>query len=125
VSSEPSCGAVAVAIIAGVEGGIGNLISNFGVRLVGSAAGAGAVAGMIGAPALAWGVLRRVPLGRAAFVTAIGTVIGAVVGQFLNPLNSHASTLPGVIVGAFVGFLAAGVGLRIATHRGSTSKQQA
>ena len=118
------CGAVTVAIIAGVEGGIGELTSNFGIRLVGLAAGAGAVAGMIGAPALAWGVLRRVPIGRAVLVTAMGTVIGAVLGEFFNPLNVHAGSVPGVIMGAFGGFLVAGVLLRIATHRGSTSKQQ-
>jgi hypothetical protein len=115
------CGAVAVAIIAAAEGGIGALISNDGIRIVGFAAGAGAVAGMIGAPALAWGVLRRVPLGRAVVVTALGTVIGAILGEFLNPLNSHARIVPGVIAGAFGGFIAAGVALRIATRRRATS----
>jgi len=58
-------------------------------------------------------------------VTGGIVVIGAILGEFLNPLYSHTRTVPGVILGAFVGFLAAGVGLRIATHRGSTSKQQA
>ena len=54
---------------------------------------------------LGWALLRCVPLGRAIVVTAIGTFIGAVVGEFLNPFNPYAHTIPGVIGGALLGFV--------------------
>jgi hypothetical protein len=108
-------------VIAGVEGGVVSLVSSDVIRLVGLAAGAGAAAGMIAAPLLGWGLLRRVPLGRAILVTAMGTVVGAIGGELLNPLNPYAHTVPGVIGGALVGFLVAGAGLRIATRRAPSS----
>ena len=111
------CAATAVAVIAAIEGDAGSLSSAATLRLTGFAAGAGALTGAVGAPALAWALLRRVPLGRAVQVTAVGTVIGAVVGEVLNPLNPYARMIPGVIGGALLGFVGAGVGLRIAIGR--------
>jgi hypothetical protein len=115
------CAAAAVSAIGIVEGGVGSLVSGAGIRLIGLTAGAGAVAGMIAAPLLGWGLLRRVPLGRAILVTAIGTVVGAVGGELLNPFNPYARTVPGVIGGALVGFFVAGAGLRIATRSAPSS----
>ena len=111
------CAAAAVTVIAGIEGGVGSLMSAPTLGLVGIAAGAGALTGTIGAPLLGWALLRRVPLGRAILMTAVGTVIGAVVGELLNPFNPYAHTIPGVIGGALLGFVVTGVGLRITTRR--------
>jgi hypothetical protein len=109
------CSAAAVTLIAGIEGGVGLLASREFAGLFGVAAAFGAFAGMIGAPVLSWALLRRVPLGRAALFTAIGTVIGAVGGELASPLNPYARTLPGVLVGALLGFIGAGVLARLCT----------
>ena len=109
------CSAAAVTLIGGIESGVGALVSQELASLVGIAAGFGAVAGMIGAPVLSWAVLRRVPLGRAALFTAIGTVAGAVSGELAQPLNPYATTIPGVLIGALCGFIGAGVLARIRT----------
>jgi hypothetical protein len=109
------CSAAAVTLIAGIEGGVGWLASHEFARLSGVAAAFGAFAGMIGAPVLSWALLRRVPLGRAALFTAIGTVVGAVGGELARPLNPYARTVPGVLVGAVVGFIGAGVLVRLRT----------
>jgi hypothetical protein len=111
------CAAAAVTVIAIAEDGIASLASGATLRLLGVAAGAGAVVGMAGAPLLGWSLLRRVPLGRAILVTAFGTVVGAVGGELLNPLNPYVQTVPGVVGGALAGFLVAGIGLRIAARR--------
>ena len=117
------CGVVAVGVvIASAAGGFGELASVTGRSLLSLAAGAGALAGMLGAPLLGWGLLRRVPLGRAIAVTALATVIGAVAGDLLNPLNPYAHAVPGVIGGALIGFVAAGAVLRNATQRASSSR---
>jgi hypothetical protein len=91
------------------------------LSILGLGAMAGAGAGIVGAPALAWGLLRRVPLGRAILVTGLGTIVGAVVGELLNPFNPYALTIPGVIAGGLAGFLTAGVALRLITRRDSSS----
>ena len=107
------CSTAAVALIAAIEGDVGTLVSRELAGLLGTAAAFGAVVGMIGAPILSWAVLRRVPLGRAALFTAIGTVVGAVGGELSQPLNPYARTLPGVLVGALLGFIGAGVLARL------------
>jgi hypothetical protein len=109
------CSAAAVTLIAGIEGGVGWLASREFAGLFGVAAAFGAFAGMIGAPVLSWALLRRVPLGRAALFTAIGTVVGAVGGELARPLNPYARTVPGVLVGALLGFIGAGVLARLRT----------
>jgi hypothetical protein len=107
------CSAAAVTLIAGIEGGVGLLASREFAGLFGVAAAFGAFAGMIGAPVLSWALLRRVPLGRAALFTAIGTVVGAVGGELARPLNPYGRTVPGVLVGALLGFIGAGVLARL------------
>jgi hypothetical protein len=72
---------------------------------------------MIGAPVLSWAVLRRVPLGRAAVFTTIGTLAGAVGGELVQPFNPYARTVPGVLVGALIGFIGGGILVRLRTHR--------
>jgi hypothetical protein len=107
------CSAAAVSLIAAIEGGVGSLTSRELRGLLGIAGAFGAVVGMIGAPALSWALLRRVPLGRAMLFTAIGTVMGAVGGELTRPLNPYARTVPAVLVGAFLGFIGAGVLARL------------
>jgi len=55
-----------------------------------AAGGVGALIGLFVAPLFAWGVLRRVPLGKALLMTTIGTVIGAVLGESFWPFNPYA-----------------------------------
>jgi hypothetical protein len=107
------CGVVAVGVIATAAVGVGELASGAGLTLLSLAGGAGALAGMLGAPLLGWGLLRRVPIGR--------TVVGAVAGEMINPLNPYSHTVPGVIGGALAGFIFAGAGLRIGNRQPSSS----
>lgn len=110
------CGAVAITAFTVIEFGAGSVFSRGTPQLIGMAVVYGALAGSVAAPLLAWGVLRRVPLGRAIVVTALGTVIGSVVGELYRPLNPYVRTVPGVIVGAFAGFLLSGIALRLGTR---------
>jgi hypothetical protein len=115
------CGASAMLAVAVIEEGLHVLPSREFLSILGLGAMAGAGAGIVGAPALAWGLLRRVPLGRAIVVTGLGTIGGAVVGELLNPINPYALTIPGVIAGGLAGFLTAGVALRLTARRDSSS----
>jgi hypothetical protein len=110
------CAEAAVGILVIFESGVRAFFSHNTLQLLGPTMGFGAVVGAIGAPILAWGLLRRVPLGRAIFVTACGTVLGAVAGEILRPLPLT-RTIPGVLAGAVAGFLVAGVGLWIHARR--------
>ena len=109
------CSAAAVTLIAGIEGGIGTFVSRELAGLLGVAAAFGGLAGMIGTPVLSWALLRRVPLGRAALFTAIGTIVGAVGGELTRPLNPYARTIPAVLIGALLGFIAGGLVARLRT----------
>ncbi|MFL5612954.1 MAG: hypothetical protein ACJ796_04760 [Gemmatimonadaceae bacterium] len=115
------CAAAAVALIAGIEVGSGALVSRDFARLLGLSAAFGAFAGMIGAPVLSWAVLRRVPLGRAAVFTTIGTLAGAVGGELVQPFNPYARTVPGVLVGALLGFIGGGIVARLRTGDSDTA----
>lgn len=111
------CAASSVAIIAVITGGFPALVSGGTPGLLAVAAGAGAFVGIIGAPMLGWGLLREVPLGRVILVTALGTIGGAVIGEWARFLNPYADIIPSVIAGAIAGFLLSGIGLRIFARR--------
>ena len=113
------CAAAAVTVIAAIEGGSSGLVSRVFANILGVSAGFGAVAGMIGAPLLGWGLLRRVPLGRAMAFTAGGTVAGALAGELMHPLK-YASDVPAVLIGAFVGFLLGAIVVRLRTGTTAT-----
>jgi hypothetical protein len=84
---------------------------------------AGAAIGAVSAPILAFAVLRRVALGRAIVVTAIGTIVGAAAGEAIAPLNPYdADRSPGIVRGALIGFVAAGVVLRLTATRARRSQ---
>ena len=105
--------ASAVGAIVILSGGVHALTSGGTPGLLAVAAGFGAFSGIIGAPLLGWGLLRRVPLGRGIVWTAVGTIVGAVGGELLQSVNPFAPLVPGVFVGAFLGFVGAGIGLRV------------
>jgi hypothetical protein len=107
------CAAIAVTMISIVETKSAFIFSFEFFRLLGIVALAGAATGIVGAPALAWGLLRRVPLGRAIVVTAIATIAGAILGEMLFPFNPYRNVIPGVIVCGWLGFLLAGLALRL------------
>lgn len=70
--------------------------------------GLGLFVGAVGAPLIAWGLLRHVPLGRAILVTGTGTVAGWLLGGLLavNPFLL-----------ALAGFGASGWALGLASRR--------
>ena len=107
------CAASALSVLVMLEGGVHEFLSHATLQLLGPAMGFGFVVGAVGAPILAWGLLRRVPLGRAILVTACGTVLGAVAGEMVRPFQILTHAVPGVLAGGFGGFLVAGVGLWI------------
>lgn len=69
--------------------------------------------GAIGGPTLGWLLLRRVPLGRAIVATALGTVIGSLVGAATWRIARIGGDVGGLflIAGAVAGFVVTAVGL--------------
>ena len=113
--------AIAAAIILAIRGELADSLSPDAWSVPLGVASAGALIGCVAAPIFAWAILRSVPLGRAAAVTAVGTIVGGVVGEFLLPLNRHFHHgVPGVIRGALFGFVIAAIALQI-WHRRATS----
>ena len=113
--------ASAVGAIAILYGGVSALTAGGTPGLLGVAAAFGAFCGLIAAPLLGWGLLRRVPLGRVIVWTAAGTIAGAVGGDLLQSVNPFAPLLPGVLVGAGLGFITAGIGLRAHSRRAEST----
>jgi hypothetical protein len=107
------CAASAAGVLMIIEAGVRAFFSHATLQLLGPAMGFGFVVGAVGAPILAWGLLRRVPLGRAILVTACGTVLGAIAGELVRPFQYLTHGVPGFLAGAFAGFVVAGVGLWI------------
>ena len=106
--------ASAVSALFIVSGNVDVLLAGGPPGLLSVAAGFGALCGLVGGPLLGWGLLRRVPLGRALVWTAVGTIVGAVGGEALRSvITPFGPLLPGVLTGAFLGFVAAGIGLHV------------
>jgi len=74
----------------------------------------GAGIGAVGAPTVAWTLLRRVPLGRAIGVTALGAAVGAALGAVAHGGTRGVSGqfVLGGIYGALAGFVVAALALR-------------
>lgn len=70
----------------------------------------GGAIGAVLAPLLAWVLLREVPIGRSIVETGAGALLGAAVAFFAAPGY--------MIAAAILGFVAAGLRLRIATPFG-------
>jgi hypothetical protein len=94
------------------------LLSRDAAVFLGICAIVGGIVGAISSPIVAWGLLRHVPLGKAIAWGAIGTVLGGVIGEMVSPTSLHgASTVPGVIAGGFLGFVAASIAARKVSGR--------
>jgi len=78
------------------------LITEHEIAGFGLGAFIGAPLGAIMAPVLAWGLLRRVPLGKMFAWCAIGTVAGGVIGWIISPIFG----LFGAVAGCFIACLA-------------------
>ena len=111
------CAVAALSTIAIISGNASVLTADGPPPLVGVVAAFGACCGMVGGPLLGWGLLRRVPLGRAILWTALGTTVGAISGELLRSVDLMPPTIPGVLAGAVLGFVGAGVVLRARTGR--------
>jgi hypothetical protein len=115
------CATIAVALILGIRPPHDSVLRFDALPFLFGVAQFGAVVGAVAAPVLGFAVLRKVPLGRAVVVTALGTLIGAVIGEFLGPLNPYDADLtPGVVRGTLAGFVAAGLYLRVTTRHART-----
>ena len=66
----------------------------------------GGALGLLLGPTLAWGFMRRVPLGAAILATSVGAGLGAAVGAVLIPLFPNG---PGGILGLVGGSLSGAV----------------
>jgi hypothetical protein len=93
----------------------------------------GASLGALGAPAIAWLLLRYVPLGKAIAWSTVGTVAGGVVGWTLAVALPDASPgidtavggqVKGAVLGAVGGFLAAAIVLRLRASVGRASPKE-
>ena len=95
----------------------------------------GAGLGAVGAPAIAWLLLRHVPLGKAVAWSAVGSVLGGVAGWGLATVLDRANhaidtglatQAKGLILGAVAGFLAAALilRLRVRASRGRASSTE-
>lgn len=95
----------------------------------------GAGLGAVGAPAIAWLLLRYVPLGKAVAWSTVGSVVGGVAGWSLATVLDRANhaidtglatQAKGVILGAVAGFLAAALilRLRVRASRGRASSTE-
>jgi hypothetical protein len=94
-----------------VEGTGGDPMREF-VGLMGWGAMVGAALGAVLGPISAWLLMRHVPIGLALAGTALGTLIGAVIGIFVNELG-------GALAFGLGGFAVAAIALWLMTPRGS------
>lgn len=108
--------ALAGSLFGGLAGGAGLAIALFfephqwrgSFEFCEFAASVGAVLGMVGAPAVTWVMLRRVPLGRLFAWLTLGTTVAAVLGWFAF---SQIDVIWGPTLAGFVGFMATAIAL--------------
>lgn len=104
------CAAAALAVVLACNGVFGDRLTPDEWAVFLAVAGVfGAVVGAIGAPVVGWGLLRRVPLGRAIAGTALGTIAGGIVGWVAQPVL-------GAIAGALLGLVGVAAYLRRRAH---------
>jgi hypothetical protein len=113
-------GVVALALsLALTEGG--DIFSRYILQVLAIPAILGSALGALGAPAAAWLLLRRVPLGKVFLWTVVGTVTGGVAGWIAGAMRAAVNGAPplfgdeviAAILGAVAGFLATALLLRL------------
>lgn len=120
------CAAIAVVIAVALDSGISGFPGAGSLWNLLRIAGVGAGIGSIAAPVYAWVVLRSVPLGPAAALTASETILGSIVGDRIAPINSYGTSYtPGILRGALIGFALAGLLARLVWSRARTAKSSA
>lgn len=109
------------AVIGGILGG--GLAALLGVRMgdfrisgevLYTGAVFGGAMGCVLAPLAAWTLMRRVPIWRAIAETAVGTVLGAVLGLVFQPLRDTAWLSPPLL--GIAGFALAAIRLHRSSH---------
>ncbi|HEU4453259.1 MAG TPA: hypothetical protein VFR81_09370 [Longimicrobium sp.] len=105
------CGAVLMLAFVLVEGTGGDPIGEF-LAIFAWGAMVGAALGAVLGPLSAWLLMRHVPIGLAIGGTALGTLVGAVIGLFVNRLG-------GALAFGLGGFAVAAIALWLMTPRGS------
>lgn len=107
------CAIGIILVLNAINGGIAGLFSADGAVFLAVVAFVGALFGLVAAPLLSWGLLRRVPLGKAILATGLGTMTGAVAGETFYPMNPYVGGVPAVILGGFAGFIVGGIVVRL------------
>jgi len=106
-----------IARITGAETGLPPL------RVFGIAAGAGAIIGAVTGPPLAWLLLRRVPIGKALLHTAVGSVIGGLLGGVLTFTGiTGRNAFPWFFATVFAGYVGAALRLWLISRRAPRSR---
>lgn len=112
-----ACGAATVGGLLVIRDGPSVLLDGVTWSLLIVPTGFGAVTGALIGPAIAWTLLRHVPLGRAMLWTALGTIVAAAIGELVLPFNPYTRGVPAVIFGGIAGFVIAAIAVRIRTPR--------
>jgi hypothetical protein len=77
----------------------------------------GGALGAVATPVLFWTVLRHVPFGTVLKLGIPFTVAGAMIGEWWRPFGFDGPRPPGVLIGAFAGFVLAGLVARLVASR--------
>lgn len=121
-------------IVGGLVGGgvlgvfvtIARLLGESGLpplRVFGVAAGVGALIGALTGPPLAWLLLRRVPIGKALLHTAVGSVVGGLLGGVLAFTGvTGRNAFPWFFATVFAGYVGAALRLWLISRQAPRSR---
>jgi len=123
-------GALSGALV--IEAAVLLLLSDFAPPIwIAASSAIGAVFGTVVAPALAWSLLRRVPIGRAIAGIAVGAGLGGAVGVLMGaaavnpyvPFAINQAPIPQGASGALLGAILAAATLRVLSRRSGISQR--